>query len=98
MHWALHHHAPPPCAQVVAFLRTLGLKDDHLNQRVLCVCPSVLCRDVESQLRPVVLWLMQMGIEVRWLLYVCDRVSGRKGGVRGGRRGESPSHGQWCCR
>ncbi|KAG2440484.1 hypothetical protein HYH02_010363 [Chlamydomonas schloesseri] len=50
--------------QVVGFLKGLGLKDDLLASRVLCVWPELLGRDVESQLRPVVGFLMSLGLEV----------------------------------
>ncbi|GIL43645.1 hypothetical protein Vafri_1316 [Volvox africanus] len=49
---------------VVAFLKGLGLKDDLLASRVLCVWPELLSRDVEAQLRPVVTYLMSLGLEV----------------------------------
>ncbi|PNH08773.1 hypothetical protein TSOC_004657 [Tetrabaena socialis] len=49
---------------VVSFLKSLGLKDDLLASRVLCVWPELLGRDVESQLRPVVAFLMSLGLEV----------------------------------
>ncbi|KAG2446196.1 hypothetical protein HXX76_000789 [Chlamydomonas incerta] len=50
--------------QVVTFLKGLGLKDDLLAARVLCVWPELLGRDVEQQLRPVVSYLMSLGLEV----------------------------------
>ncbi|EFJ44804.1 hypothetical protein VOLCADRAFT_94950 [Volvox carteri f. nagariensis] len=49
---------------VVSFLKSLGLKDDLLASRVLCVWPELLGRDVEGQLRPVVTFLMSLGLEV----------------------------------
>ncbi|KAG2497961.1 hypothetical protein HYH03_004222 [Edaphochlamys debaryana] len=49
---------------VVTFLKSLGLKDDMLAARVLCVWPELLGRDVEGQLRPVVSYLMSLGLEV----------------------------------
>ncbi|PNW77214.1 hypothetical protein CHLRE_10g427000v5 [Chlamydomonas reinhardtii] len=50
--------------QVVTFLKGLGLKDDMLAARVLCVWPELLGRDVDAQLRPVVTFLMSLGLEV----------------------------------
>jgi len=50
--------------QVVAFLKQLGIRDEYLAQRVLCVWPEVMGRDVEGALRPIVLFLMSLGIEV----------------------------------
>lgn len=49
---------------VVSFLKSLGPKDDLLASRVLCVWPELLARDVEAQLRPVVNYLMSLGLEV----------------------------------
>ncbi|GLC33857.1 hypothetical protein PLESTB_000512100 [Pleodorina starrii] len=49
---------------VVSFLKGLGLNDDLLAARVLCVWPELLARDVEGQLRPVTAFLMSLGLEV----------------------------------
>ncbi len=78
---------PVLSSQVVTFLKTLGIADDFLAQRVLCAWPDVLARDVETQLRPVVLFLMRLGIEVMgWVaqgrcvcVCVCALVCGRVG-------------------
>ncbi len=48
----------------MSFLKSLGPKDDLLASRVLCVWPELLARDVEGQLRPVVNYLMSLGLEV----------------------------------
>lgn len=48
----------------MSFLKSLGPKDDLLASRVLCVWPELLARDVEAQLRPVVNYLMSLGLEV----------------------------------
>lgn len=56
--------AAPQAGQVVTFLKGLGLKDDMLAARVLCVWPELLGRDVDAQLRPVVTFLMSLGLEV----------------------------------
>ncbi|EFJ44803.1 hypothetical protein VOLCADRAFT_94948 [Volvox carteri f. nagariensis] len=49
---------------VISFLKSLGLKNYLLASRVLCVWPELLGRDVEGQLRPVVTFLMSLGLEV----------------------------------
>jgi len=49
---------------VINFLRQLGIKNEYLAPRVLAVWPEVLCRDVEGELRPVVTFLMNLGVEV----------------------------------
>ncbi len=50
-------------------LKQLGLKDDFLAQRVVCLWPAVLARDVEQQLRPIVTFLMSTGLEVRLTMW-----------------------------
>mmetsp|Transcript_15551 Transcript_15551/g.26895 ORF Transcript_15551/g.26895 Transcript_15551/m.26895 type:complete len:505 (+) Transcript_15551:267-1781(+) len=58
--------------QVVQFLRSLGMRNEFLAQRVLSVWPEVLARDVDS-LRPVIQLMMQLGIEVADVnLIVCS--------------------------
>ncbi|KXZ56777.1 hypothetical protein GPECTOR_1g70 [Gonium pectorale] len=49
---------------VVTFLKSLRLSDDLLATRVLCVWPGLLGREVEAELRPVVGFLMSLGLEV----------------------------------
>lgn len=46
-------------------LQGLGISDAYLAARVLCIFPSVLGCDVGGQLRPVIGWLMSLGLEVR---------------------------------
>ena len=50
---------------MVTLLKGLGITDEYLAARVLCIWPAVLSRDVDSELRPVVTFFMALGLEVR---------------------------------
>jgi mTERF domain-containing protein len=52
-------------AFVVALLKSLGLKDDIIGSRVVCLRPELLLRDVEAQVQPVISQLLSLGLEVR---------------------------------
>ncbi|KAF8057245.1 RSP2 [Scenedesmus sp. PABB004] len=49
--------------QVVAFLKGLGIKPEHLWPRVICACPAVLAEDVGGRLAPLLSFLGGLGLE-----------------------------------
>lgn len=63
-----HEHTCLACkhtnVQVVRYLKELGIKDDHLKQRILAICPSVLMRSVDDDVKPTISLLTSLGVEV----------------------------------
>ncbi|KAF5837182.1 mTERF-domain-containing protein [Dunaliella salina] len=52
-------------SQVVKFLKEgLGIKPEHLAQRVLCIAPAVLMRSVDSDIKPTISLLTNLGVEI----------------------------------
>jgi mTERF domain-containing protein len=52
-------------ARIVALLKSLGLKDDVIGSRVVCLRPELLLRDVDSEVQPLLTHLMGLGLEVK---------------------------------
>ncbi|GAX75687.1 hypothetical protein CEUSTIGMA_g3130.t1 [Chlamydomonas eustigma] len=50
--------------QVVTYLKKLGIKDAFLATRVFSVWPEILQKKVDEDLRPLVAFMLQIGIEV----------------------------------
>ncbi|KAI8473904.1 MAG: hypothetical protein J3K34DRAFT_409553 [Monoraphidium minutum] len=48
--------------QVVAWLRSLGVKKEFLWTRVACVCPALLLKDTAADLQPTASFLMSLGL------------------------------------
>jgi mTERF domain-containing protein, mitochondrial len=48
----------------ITYLRKLGIKDEFLATRLIGLWPEVLAKDVETQLVPLVRFLMSLGLEV----------------------------------
>lgn len=51
--------------QVLGWLKNLGIKQEYLFPRVLCLCPGILLQDVGGQLQPIVTYLMSLGLEAQ---------------------------------
>eukprot|EP00775_Hariotina_reticulata_P001846 gene1846-2179_t len=51
--------------QVLTYLKNLGVKQEFLFSRVVCICPGILLKDVQTQLQPIVSYLMSLGLETQ---------------------------------
>jgi mTERF len=47
---------------VISFLRSLGVRQEHLFSRILCGCPAILGRDVDTELTPLLDALAHLGV------------------------------------
>jgi hypothetical protein len=63
--------------QVVSFLSSIGVKQEYLMPRVVCLWPELLMQNVQDDLQPVVNFFTNLGLElptIACLVCVCPEV------------------------
>eukprot|EP00879_Flechtneria_rotunda_P004342 GHRR01004592.1.p1 GENE.GHRR01004592.1~~GHRR01004592.1.p1 ORF type:complete len:504 (+),score=131.98 GHRR01004592.1:295-1806(+) len=51
--------------QVLGYLKSLGIKQEYLFPRILCICPGILLQGVETKLQPIISYLGDIGLETQ---------------------------------